>query len=919
MLPKKEEAPKVLAAGPVAPAGVSTRSMASGEKMLEANPYAEPMAVTTPMQALSAFNRLQEQFDSALANNDDAEAVAIFRLADQFEREVLKPNGISRFVDHAARTVSQYGDPAIAESYANMNIGGFRRKAVARGVNIDELLTKSSPRGLRANYPELSFGDAEKIAQVNLGSYLAEEHDDAPVMNEKARILKRFPDDPDTRQAMFNRLEEGHAMLESQFGNVGTPAERARVAPDLGRMAFATDTDFDIVGPSMRSLVTVFQAVKSIEEPVEGSAGAPTRSKERVLESAVSTLAFVHKEAPAYAPDVMRMLANGFVDEREIATGMTPAALAHRLVLLAPAVRAVEEAAAVYFPGNEPEQKTARADYTRTMLRGIANDKGVGLYEPAAEADQKAARLIEQTTVLAVDPGDTTAAIAVAAQATGLEPSVVASRQVEQAVKSKRLTRAEGDEVTSAMQTISAADANPQVRQVYQVVKDTDTTAHTFSVLVDELRIPGSDPHNPQRKAAAAAIDSVRSKGRPAAGGPPVPFGSIDEALAKAAGLPPNAAASGEFAERSKLGKARSGYDAIWGSVFDASVSDFSRVTESFRRTASGNIAAIGALFTNENALDAQRRDFLEGSTKIGAVTIKHADLVQDDAELDYLIGQTDERPDGVPNLREADSAAARFRAFADRALMQGWLVYDPGKGTLAINSKVDPKSFRVKGGGDTKVTFDAPWIAPDVKITVDAFDPVGVATAMGAVTFQSNIEDRKARVAEWSRRAASLASVGGTVHNLDGSMASLRKYGPELRRAAGGSTASGGPVLDLFQSVSNRVVDHFGAGGQRGRSRLQEAEAAKREEAAKLRQTSQELVLKAKFDKASGLSPTTLATTAARLAAASTKDTGGNPIDAMPASVEAVRKAVAPPESEEDDDDSASVLLPHQLGVLEP
>jgi len=918
---KNKEASKVFAAGPVAPAGVSTRSLASGEKMLEDNPYAEPMAVTTPMQALSAFNRLQEQFDSALANKAEAEAVAIFRLADQFEREVLKPNGISRFVDHAARTVAQYGDPEIAKSYANMNIGGFRRKAVERGVDIDDLLTKSSPRGLRANYPELSYGDAEKLAQANLGNYSAEEHVDAPIVFEMARIINRFPDNLDTRQAMFNRLKEGHAMLESQFSDVGTPAERARVAPDLGRLAYATDTDSDIIGPFMRSLVNVFQSVESVEGTGDGLVGAPTRSKERVLESAVATLAFVYKEAPAYAPDVMRMFAKGFVDEREIATGMTPAALAHRLVRLAPAVRAVEEAAAVFFPGNEPDQKNARAEYTRTMLRGIANDKGVGLYEPDAEADQKAARLLEKTTVLAVDPGDPTAAIAVAAQATGREPIAVIRRQVEQAVKSNRLTQAEGDEVMSAMQTISVAESDPRVRDVYQVVKDTDPTSHTFSVLVDELRIPGSDPHNPQRQAAAAAIDSARSKGRPAAGGAPMLFKSVDAALAKSAGLPSDAAASDDFATRSKLGQVRRGYDAIWGLVFDSSESDLSRRLESGMRTASRTIAGVRAWFTDEDAPDAMRRDFLEGSTKIGGVTIKHADLVQNDAELDYLIGLTHVRPDGVPELRGKNpySAAARFRAFADRALMQGWLVYDPGKGTLAINSKVDPKSFRVKGGGDTKVTFDAPWIAPDVQITVDVFDPVGVATAMGAVTFQSDIEDPEARRAEWARRAASLASVGGTVRNLDGSMAALRQYGPELRRATGGSTASGGPVRDLVQMVANRVVDQLGAGGQRGRSKLQAAEAAKQEEAAKLRQTRNELALKAKYDKNNGLSPATVVNAAARLAAASTKDTGGDPIDAMPRAVDAVLKAnVTPSESEEDDEDDDSVLLPHQFRVLE-
>lgn len=916
MSPKKEEAPKGLAAVPVAPAKVSTRAMATGERMIEASPYAEPMAVTTPMQALSAFNRLQEQFDSALANKAEAEAVAIFRLADQFEREVLKPNGISRFVDHAAHTVAQYGDPAIAKSYANMNIGGFRRKAAERGVDIDDLLTKSSPRGLRANYPELSYGDAEKLAQVNLGNYPAEEHVDAAVMNEKARILKRFPDDPDTRQAMFSRLEEGHAMLESQFSDVGTPAERARVAPDLGRMAFATDTDFDIVGPSMRSLVNVFQAVKAIEEPVDGSAGAPTRSKERVLESAVATLAFVHKEAPAYAPDVMRMLANGFVDDREIASGMTPAALAHRLVQLAPAVRAAEEAAAVYFPGDEPDQKTARADYTRTMLRGIANDKGVGLYEPNAAADQNAARLIDKTTVLSVDPGDPTAAIAVAAQATGLEPSVVVRRQVEQAVKSGRLTQAQGTEVTSAMQTISAAESDSRVKDVYQVVKDTDTASHPFSDLVDELRIPGSDPHNPQRKAAAAAIDSVRSRGRPAAGGAPMLFKSVDAALAVSAGFA-GGAEPRDFTERNKLGKARRGYDSIWKDTLSPNNADAYRGWESARRKVSGFVAAAGALLTDEDAVDARRRDFLEGSTKIGPVTIKHEDFVQNDAELDYLIGISDVRPEGVPELGERDTMSARFHAFADRALMQGWLVYDPDKGTLAVNSKVDPKSFRVKGGGATEVTFDAPWIAPNMKITVDAFDPVGVATAMGAIAFQSNIEDPNARGAEWSRQAASLASVGGTVSKLDGSMASLRQYGSELRKIAGGSTASGGPVLDLVQMVSNRVVDQFGAGGQRGRSRLQEAEVAKREAAADLNLARAKAKYDAEATAKQGLSPTTVVTAATRLATAEAEAGGGSAMALMPGAVEAVRNAVAPPESEEDDEGGGSVLLPGQAEQL--
>lgn len=884
-----------------------------------AESFAPPTEVRMSKKAaFQTFHRFHGEFESALRAKNYARAVEVFKMADKFEAEVMKPNGLTTMVRNLAQHHYENGDKVSAESMEESTIDGLRRKAIEYNFNLPEHLSKATPEGILANFPSVERPDAEKISQYRLGAYTADRYFDAPVVAEKARLLQRFGDDPDTLQSTFRRLEEGHAMLESLFSGVGTAAERARVAPDLGRLAFATDTDFAIVGPSMQSLVNVFQAVESIEEPGEGLAGAPSRSKERVLESAVSTLAFVHKEAPAYAPDVMRMFANGFVDEREIATGMTPAALAHRLVLLAPAVRAVEEAAAVYFPGNEPEQKTARADYTRTMLRGIANDKGIGLYEPNAAADQKAMRLIENTTVLSVDPGDPTAAIAVAAQATGLEPSVVIRQQVDQAVKSRRLTPEQGVEVTSAMQTISAAESDSRVKDVYQVVKDTDTTAHPFSDLVAELQIPGSDPHNPQRKAAAVAIDSVRSKGRPAAGGPPVPFGSIDEALAAAAGLPSDAAASDEFAVRSKFGQARRGYDAIWEAVYSSAFPDTSRDFEAARRDISGKIAAFGALFTNEDALDAKRRDFLEGSTKIGAATIKHADLVQNEAELDYLIGQTDEHPDGVPELRAADSAAERFRAFADRALMQGWLVYDPGKGTLAINSKVDPKSFRVKGGGDTEVTFDAPWIAPDMKITVDAFDPEGVATAMGAITFQSNIEDPAARVAEWSRRAASLASVGGTVRNLDGSMAALRQYGPELRQMAGGSSAAGGPVLDLVQMLSNRVVDHFGAGGQRGRSRLQEAEAAKQKAVVDLNLARAKAKYEAEAAAKQGLSPTTLANTAARLAAADAAAGGGSSTALFPGAVEAVRNAVAPPESEEDDEDGGAVLLPRQMSVLE-
>jgi len=124
--------------------------------------------------------------------------------------------------------------------------------------------------------------------------------------------------------------------------------------------------------------------------------------------------------------------------------------------------------------------------------------------------------------------------------------------------------------------------------------------------------------------------------------------------------------------------------------------------------------------------------------------------------------------------------------------------------------------------------------------------------------------------------------------------------------------------VRDLVQMVAKRVVDQLGAGGQRGRSKLQAAEAAKQEEAAKLRQTRHELAIKAKYDKNNGLSPNTVVNAAARLAAADAAAGGGNATALMPGAVEAVRNAVAPPESEEDDDDGSSVLLPHQLSVLE-
>jgi len=117
---------------------------------------------------------------------------------------------------------------------------------------------------------------------------------------------------------------------------------------------------------------------------------------------------------------------------------------------------------------------------------------------------------------------------------------------------------------------------------------------------------------------------------------------------------------------------------------------------------------------------------------------------------------------------------------------------------------------------------------------------------------------------------------------------------------------------------VANRVVDHLGAAGQRRRSKLQAAEAAKQEEAAKLRQTRHEWALKAEYDKKKGLSPTTVVNAAARLAAASTKDTGGDPIDAMPRAVDAVRNAAVLPEPSEDDEDGGSMLPSHLLSVLE-
>ena len=90
---------------------------------------ARPGVQVTRTQLLQGYNELLENFDSALVNQEYGKAVRIYKLADQVEREVLRPSGLSAFASRNAQLAREFDDAATAKIYEDLSIGGFRRAA----------------------------------------------------------------------------------------------------------------------------------------------------------------------------------------------------------------------------------------------------------------------------------------------------------------------------------------------------------------------------------------------------------------------------------------------------------------------------------------------------------------------------------------------------------------------------------------------------------------------------------------------------------------------------------------------------------------------------------------------------------------------------------------------------------------------
>lgn len=739
-----------------------------------------PMVRTTPKEAIRAYQGIIEKFEEALEpGGKRADVLKYYKLAEQFEKEVLKPNGITGFFKQMALTTARTGDAHTAQTYEDMSLAGLRRKAAQAGVSMDALFDTATVEGLEANFPGLGRPLLEKLALQAGGAYPADEHPDASIISEIGNYMKQHPADPHAVKTQADKLLNLFSFIDHTFSDKGTPAQRAHEAVTLARMGDTIGATPALTQGAYTSLVNLFEIVHTVPDhasdnssPDGLSEGAPAIEAQRkptpseALNAASTVFSAIHKEAPTYASAVFRMLDQNVIDPEAVSKGISTREFAAKLVKLAPAISSIESVALNRFPNDQ----VARLNLTKKLLHGVALSNNVSLYEPDADRDNEAQNAVRDLKALAVDPDDFSAQVGLQSQV--VAPTVVVREAVARAVDAGALTEAEADKFRESMRVVKEYEDDPVAQMLARLFNDKRPDGTPFSA--EAKKIGG--PYLTERLKVARQLDKARQdviKGAGVTDAPITTFDSVEDALANSLKLDYEERDSWSYSEKDKFARATQKYNALWVNFLNSGDVDTARNLQQLWLGFKLSLAGAKAKFTDEETSAARRRVFLDSSVKIGDIELRYEDLFPEDDQVDDFVElkgifEWANEPGGAADgyktrlLRDAvyggpkDSASEvnpgsvvawayrtqLLRGAVDRGLKEGWLQWDPDRGALKYNPKLTAKEFREakeaserpKGETVGEVRFNAPWISASTKVLVDLKDPLDVAVAMRAM-----------------------------------------------------------------------------------------------------------------------------------------------------------------------------------------
>ncbi len=755
-----------------------------------------PMVRTTHKEAIRAYQGIIEKFEKALdPGGKRADVLKYYKLAEQFEKEVLKPNGITGFFTQMAHVAARTGDAHTAKTYEDMSLAGLRRKAAQAGVSMDALFDTATVEGLEANFPQLGRPLLGKLALQAGGDYPANEHPDASIISEIGSYMKQYPDDPYMVKVQADKLLHLFGFIDRTFSDKGTTAQRAHEAITLARMGDTTGADPVLTQGAYTSLVNLFEIVHTVPDhapdnssPDGLSEGAPAIEAQRkptpseALTAASTVFSAIHKAAPTYASAVFRMLDQDVIDPMAVSKGILPHEFALKLVKLAPAISSIENVALDRFPDNP----TARLNLTKKLLHGVALSNNVSLYEPDADRDNEARNAVRDLKALVVDPDDFSAQVGLQSQL--VEPAVVMREAVERAVAAGDLTQADADKFLESMRALDEFEDDRTAQMLARLFNDKRPDGTPFST--EAAKIGG--PYSNERLKAALQLDKARQevlKGAGVTDAPITTFDSVEDALANSLKLDYEKRDSWSYSEKDKFARATQQYNALWNSFIHSGFVDVARDLEQAWTSFKLWTAGAKAAFTDEEISAARRRVFLNSSVKIKGTELRYEDLFPEDAQVDAFVELK-----GIHEGAAADGLQARLlqsavrhaadrglkvnaskvspspvaarvyriqliKGAVDRGLKEGWLQWDPERGALKYNTQLTAEKYRKakeaserpKGETVGEVRIDAPWISANTKMTLDLKDPLDVAVAMRAIASSDHDgDDAAANEAAW-------------------------------------------------------------------------------------------------------------------------------------------------------------------------
>ena len=792
-----------------------------------------PMVRTTHKEAIRAYQGIIEKFEKALdPGGKRADVLKYYKLAEQFEKEVLKPNGITGFFTQMAHVAARTGDAHTAKTYEDMSLAGLRRKAAQAGVSMDVLFDTATVEGLEANFPELERPLLEKLALQAGGAYPANEHSDAPIISEIARYMKQYPTDSHMVKIQADKLLNLFSFMESTYPDKGTTAQRAHEAITLARMGDTTGADPALTQGAYTSLVDLFEIVHTVPDHAPDnsslvglSEGAPAIEAQRkptaseALNAASTVFSAIHKTAPAYASAVFRMLDQNVIDPEAVVKGISTQEFAAKLVKLAPAISSIEDVALNRFPDNP----YARHKLTKTLLHGVALSNNVSLYESDADRDDEARKAVRDLMALVVDPDDFSALVGLQSQV--VESAVVVREAVARAVEAGDLTQADADKFLESMRALDEFEDDRAAQMLARLFADKRPDGTPFST---EARKIGG-PYVTERLKVARQLDKAWQevlKGAGVTDAPVTTFDSVEDALAHSLGLDYEKRDSWTRNDRDKFALAVQNYMALWKNFALYGFVDVARELEQRWTGIKLWTAGAKAAFTDEEISAARRRVFLNSSVKIKGTELRYEDLFPEDDQIDAFVELK-----GKP--RRFAGAVYRvqlLKGAVDRGLREGWLQWDPERGAIMHNPQLTAEKYRKakeaserpKGETVGVVTFDAPWISASTTETVDMKNRLDVAVAMRAMASSDHDGgDAAANEAAWRQARDEIIVSAKLAIDRPESKTFVKKQErtllPHLQRAAGGRAQGNSykKQSEATRHVAWNFVSHLGKADQ--------------------------------------------------------------------------------------------------------